>query len=523
MPRLPRYERQAVLQVQPTDTGLADTSRQLAAMAGDFSSRAAQLLGQVSARKGAEAGAQSTGEPKYRSEFTASGRAFNDAAQRNYLIEQYSDIEQNLGRIEAESRNNPLEYQAAADGMRKGLIQGAPARARAEIMTMFTRRYAEGMVRVQEGARESQRLENRAILQKGLDQVTDSISRRLSSGSPMEIQTAENEQLVFGAMIDGAVASGDLAPHEAVAMKAAAEKQITMQVINGQFEATLDKPDGKPAAFIQQIMDMPVETLSDEEKQSVIGGLFQRLNRFQAAHAEATQLEDVARKGRWDKGEREATLAMLQRNLTLKQLSTMVANDEIDPAVARTLENGLLAAKTSVDDPKTKFLVETNLLHYSESDIAGMGNLSLETRSGLILQRRKDAEGWKGDQGAQEATRRIDVALGIPSGLGPQFAVSITPEKATAAAKARSYFYDLVEATPEEQRKAKYFELADKAITEVGKESKAIELQIMRESRAKYMRDQGNPDDMGTQTRLDYDKAMERRNKAISDLEAQLK
>ncbi len=114
------------------------------------------------------------------------------------------------------------------------------------------------------------------------------------------------------------------------------------------------------------------------------------------------------------------------------------------------------------------------------------------------------------------------MALGIPSGLGPQFALSVTPEKATAAAKARSYFYDLVENTPEEQRKAKYFELADQSIKVLGKETIRGELQTTQKSLERYLTQAGNPDDMGAQEKKDYEATVERRRKAIADLEKRL-
>jgi hypothetical protein len=118
--------------------------------------------------------------------------------------------------------------------------------------------------------------------------------------------------------------------------------------------------------------------------------------------------------------------------------------------------------------------------------------------------------------------RRIDVALGIPSGLGPQFQFTVSPEKAKAAATARSYFYDLVESLPPEERKAKYFELADKAVGETGKDVKRIELEKRRKNLATYLQQAGAIEEMDDQAKRDYEATVKRRNDEIKRLEQEI-
>jgi hypothetical protein len=253
-----------------------------------------------------------------------------------------------------------------------------------------------------------------------------------------------------------------------------------------------------------------------------VGGLFQRLNRYQALVAENSQLADAEQKARWEKGNRDATVAVLRRQISSAELARMVENDELDPNRSVTLSNELASPAKASDDPRVKFAVETNLLAFEEDDIAGLGSLSHDTRAELILKRREEAETWKADQGAQEAVRRIDVALGIPAGLGPQYSISVTPDQAKAAANARSYFYDLIEALPEAERKTRYFEMADKAVKETGKDVKRAALATEQRSLQSYLKQVGRPEDMNDTERAEYDATVKRRRDRMQQLEKDL-
>ena len=516
------FQRRSYFQPDNIDTGRGAVLAAQSGLLQSFANRAQQTAEGIATIEGQSAGAEAgaSGTPKLLSNLTAYGRAYNEAAVRNYVISKFSEMETEIARIEADSGSDPDRFVQVAQGLRNGAISKALPQARGLLATLYSRRIAEGSTRIIDKQIAEQKALNGAMLEQGAAALTDSISRKLVSGDPLLIAQAAQEEDVLAQMIDGAVASNDLTPDEAIKMKADRAKQVTEQLIYGEFERQMR--EGDPVSFIARVMTQPVENLSDDQKQVVISNLYTRLNHHQALVTENQQLEEAEQKARWKQGEQKATLAMLQRTLSLAQLSRMVANDELNPAVARTLENDLTSAKQGVDDPVLELAVRTNLLAYEEEEIARLGGLSHTTRAELVLKRREEAETWRNDQGAQEALRRIDLALGIPEGLNAMQKIAITPEKATAAARARSYFYDLVEATKPEERRAKYFELAGQAVRETGKDVKRIELDKARRALEAVEREfQLIPDPDDEQQRT-YEEAKRRRIDAVKRLEQEL-
>lgn len=519
-----RYEPSLTVRVAGADMGPANASQQLAETLRGFTRMGGGMLRERQLRRGAEAGAAAPvgadGKPTLRKPFSAFNRSYNDAALRGYLIEQYTDAEAQLARIEGEAGNDPEKFRTLADGARKGSVSGAVGQAKGDVNEIWQRGITSRIGGITARQTAERRAYNKAILQDGLETVGASISRKLTSGDPELMLQAQEEEVQYQLMIDGAVASKDLTEAEGVVLRSTAAKKLTQELVFGAFEREMRT--GDPVAFIGKVMSQPVENLNDDEKQQTVAGMFQRLNRYEALLSEGNQLATAEQKGRWAAGERDATVRALRRDITNVDLARMVENDELDPAVGRTLSNEISSPTRANDDEALKFKVETNLLTYSEADIAGMGGLSHKTRSDLILKRREEAEGWRNDQGAQEALRRIDVELGIPSGLGPQFQIAITEEKATAAANARSYFYDLVEATPEEERKAKYFELADQAITQMRTGLTQTDLAKARTSLQQFQGAVKNPADMNERERREYDETVKRYTDQINRLESSL-
>lgn len=515
-----RYEASLAVSSGVTSDGRADTAATLGATLRAFQNRAVEYGSRLTAERGATAGGQVEGTPKLRKGGTAFARAYNNAALRNYVLEQYADMEGNLQRIEDDSGTDPVAFRSAAEGARRGAITGALPEARGDITALYQRRIAEGTARITSKQIAQQKQTNRAVLQQGLDTLTDSISRKLTSGDPALMAQAEEEEVQHQLLVDGAVESGDITPAEGIVLRTNAGKDITRQAVLGQFEREMRQ--GDPVAFIGRVMTQPVENLADDEKQQLITSMYERLNRAEALFSEKQQLDTLEQKSRWAKGERDATVRALRREITNDQLARMVADDELDPAVGRTLSNEITSPVRGIDDQSVLFKVRTNLLAYSEDEIAGMGGLSQDTRADLILKRREESEGWKNDAGAQEALRRIDVSLGIPAGLGPQFQIAITEEKATAAARARSYFYDLVEATPEEERKAKYLDLAETAVKTMGSDLVRADLAKRRTALQEYQAAVGNPSDMNERERKEYDETVKRYTDEVAKLEAQL-
>lgn len=515
-----RYQSSLAVLSPGTSEARAITSSQLAETLSSFRRTVSGFASNAAARRGAVAGGQVQGTPELRSNATAFGRSYNDAALRNYVIEHYVSAEQSLAGLEADAGSDPDKFRALADGARKGAMQAAIPAARGDINEVYQRRIAEGVTRLTQKRITEQHEMNRATLQAGLDTVSDSISRKMTSGVPGLMAQAEEEELQYQLMVDGAVATGDITEAEGVQLRTQAAKRVTTQIVIGEFERQMR--EGDPIGFIGTVMTQSVENLSDEEKGPLVGQLFQRLSRYQSLVSEDAQLQDAEQKLRWAKGDREATVGVLRRQMTVGDITRMVERDELDPAVGRTLTNELQSPTRNVDDPTVLFAVETDLLRFTEAEIAEIDGLSHGTRADLILKRREESGTWKNDQGAQEALRRIDVALGIPSGLGPQFTFSLTEDKAKAASNARTFFYDLVEATPEAERKGKYFELANQAITELNRDVKRGELETAQQRLKAYTDAAGSPTDMSDDEKAEYDATLKRYNDRIGTLQGEI-
>lgn len=424
------------------------------------------------------------GTPKLKSNLTSFGRAYNNAAIRNYGIQAYSDIEQTIGKLEAESQGDPNKLKFLSDEVRKEVVKNALPEARGDVLTMFNRRLSEGVVRTTRQQIDNQRASNKAYLQQGLDTVTDAISRKLTSGDPALMAEAEEDELHYSVLIDGAVASGDLTMAEAVALKADGAKRVTTQVVLGQFERSID--EGDPVGYISNVIDQPVDNLADSEKQQVVGEMFRRLNQRQALTRERGELDNAEAKARYAAGEKQATLDLLNGRLTVDRVEKLVAADYLDPTVARTLRNELLEGPKRSDDSAERFHVETNLLSFSEEEIRDNRKLSWDTKRELIETRRKESSGWKSTQQAREAADRIDRALGILPGVDSRL---LSDEDRRARDQALTEWYDAVDSLPEEERRLKSIELSGSVIQRVIKSNASKQAQQLEQRLRSYQAD----------------------------------
>lgn len=347
-----RYQRDTLYTPQSPDFSAANTASQLSQALSAFSQRSGDALGRRSAQLGAAEGAQSTGTPQLKNNFTAFGRAYNDAALRNYSIEQYAEIEKQLGRLENESTADPDKFQALADGVRRGILKAAPAEARADIVNLFSRRMAEGVVRLDGQRLDERKKLNRGMIEQGLQTVSDSISRKAASGNPQLMAEIEEDELQYELMVQGGLNDGTLSQVEASVLRANGKKRITAQVITGLFER--ETKAGNPVQFLEKLMDSAPEDLSDDDKQQLVGNLFTRLNRRNTLERESEQLQADELKQRYAKGEKHATLQLLSGQLSTDRIEQLVANDYLEPSVARTLQNELESGGTKVDDDRER-------------------------------------------------------------------------------------------------------------------------------------------------------------------------
>lgn len=479
-----RYQRDTLYQPQAPDFSASNTAAQLSQALSSFSRNAGQRYQQVQTERGAAAGAQSQGTPQFKSNLTSYGRAYNDAARRNYAIEQYTEIEKQLGRLENEASADPDKFQALADGLRKGLLKNAPPEARNDVANMFNRRLSEGVVRLDAQRIDEQKKLNRGILEQGLQTLSDSISRKAASGDPTLMAEIEEDELQYDLMIEGASGDGTLSPVEATVLRADGRKRITGQMITGLFER--EAQGGNPVAFLEKLMDSTPTDLSDDDKHQLIGNLFTRMNRRNALMGEAEQLDSAEAKRRFADGEKYATQQLLSGRLTTERIQQLVADDYLDPGIARTLQNELESGGAKADDERERFHVETNVLEFSESEIAQNPRLTWETKRHLVDKRRELSEGWRSTQQAREGAERIDRVLGIIPGMNAQM---LSEEERRQRDQALTEWYNAVDALPPEERQAKSIELSENVINRVIRNKTAAEIAALEARMRAYKSD----------------------------------
>lgn len=479
-----RYQRDTLYQPQAPDFSASNTASQLAGALSSFSRRMGERYQNAQAERGAAAGAQSQGTPKFKSNLTTYGRAYNNAAQRNYAIEQYTEIEKQLGRLENESAADPEKFQALADGVRKGMLKAAPAESRADISNLFSRRLSEGVVRLDGQRIKQQKDLNRGTLEQGLQIMSDSISRKAASGDATLMAEIEEDELHYDLMIQGGLNDGTLTPVEGQVLRNQGKKRVTSQVITGLFEREVTA--GNPVNFLERLMDSSPQDLSDAEKQQLVGTLFTRLNQRNALAREQDQLDSDEQKAKYARGEKAATMDLLTGRLTTKRIESLVENDDLDPGVARTLQNELEQGGPKSDDDQERFHVETNVLEFSEDEIAQNAKLSWDTRRELIEKRRELSEGWRSTQQAREGAERIDRALGIIPGMDSKM---LSKDDRRARDQALTEWYNTVDALPPEERQAKSIELSEKVITNVIRNNASNERKRLENRLAAYVSD----------------------------------
>jgi hypothetical protein len=176
-------------------------------------------------------------------------------------------------------------------------------------------------------------------------------------------------------------------------------------------------------------------------------------------------------------------------------------------------------ARAPKSDPEELFHVETQLLTFTEEELATNQNLVWADRSRLIQKRRDEVEGWKSTQAAREAFDRIDRALGIVPGLDSKF---LAEDERRARDEAFTELYELVDALPEEERQGAVLTQARDVIQRRISDRAANEVARLRDAMARYRENIGDPNDLNETRRVDYDAQIARYETRIRELESRV-
>lgn len=436
---------------------LANTLRQFGGMVADYGIKQQQTRG---AQEGTIAGA--SGRPNFQKGWrtmTAYGQAYNNAATRSYAIKAEADAEDQAARLEVDAANDPSKFEATFGAVAKSTIKAAPPEARAILTEVYNRRMTEGRMRLINAQATEQHTQARSDLAEGVARANDRIARMRASGDPAQLAQADEEEVKRNLMIDGAAGDGTISPVERIAYHQDAINQTFEDTIVAQLEAEIANPKGDPAGFIlkfdaQAKLD---ETLSPEQKQK----LHTRLVATLADHQRLANLADANNnaelKARWAESERDGTARFIRGTLTSSWLAAKLDRNEIDPAIARTLSDGLRSHPDAISDSHELLVVEPNLLSFSEEDILKNSHLSNDDKRRLILKRQDMARGWQGSPEAQEGNRILTRGLGIQPGTN---LLLLSSDQVRQLADAQNEYYTRGAAMDPAKRQAELVPLA---------------------------------------------------------------
>src|SRR5688572_2646052 len=118
-----RYQRNTFYQAPGVDTSQSESASNLRDTLLNFSQQAGNLGAKLSAERGAREGARDAGTkaPKRRSNFTASGQAYNRAVIEGHAAAVDADSRETIQRIADDSGTDLAAFDASVQGYVKGL------------------------------------------------------------------------------------------------------------------------------------------------------------------------------------------------------------------------------------------------------------------------------------------------------------------------------------------------------------------------------------------------------------------
>lgn len=508
------------------NSGDADVHQRLAESFKSFSNIAGDFSNKMFAKAGARAGTDEGAAGDLKSgllALTTYGKAYNNAATREYTIKAQADADETAARIEESSNLDPEVYKTQMTAVREAAVKQAHPELRGVINDIYEQHIGAGTSRLIHAQAEEIRKNDRNNVAEGIARSTDRIAQLNTQDDPVSAQQAEEEQVKLNLLIDGAVNSGTLTKVEAGAMHISSQRQIVAQSVSARFDKELTSPYGNPVAFIERFKEAnkKSEALSPAEEAKLEDKLMANLREHNSL-MEAKRAQDTAQtKARQLAGDRIATTKLLSGQLSQRDLLTMVQDSDLSPEVGRTLLNELQSGQlVNHSDPKTLFSAKTTLLEHTELEIATMPGLTWGDRAQLIEDRRKQELGWRGTQRAREATERIDRALRILPGTDRNM---LSDDEKRQREAALNSWYDEVDALPTAERDKAVIPASERIIEKVIRNNASTELEQMRTALEKYKKEMGDPAKMNDKKRENYEEVVKRNMEIIRNLEVRAK
>lgn len=483
------FQRREYFQPSGIQTGQGEVFATLSDRLREFSQRQQQEIDQRTIERAGQAGTEAAKNGgKLKAGWSAANQAYNEALVRASALDTYADAEVNLSRMESEAGTNPEKFKAAVDGYRQGLIPNLMGRVQPVVTQAIQQREVEGLTRIARLKAADDKANAQAQAERGRTAMSDAISRSLTSTDPEQQAHGQTLLQAYVNTVHEDVDAGLLTDREGAASIDQMFTRAGQQAVIGELETQLANPAGKPMKVIEGVMATDSALMSDDEKLKFVGELLNRVQLHQRMSLEERQQETAEVKGRWDAGEKLATQMLLEGKLTIGSLQRMVADDNLDPSIARSLRNELKNGSATTSDDAEEFVVRTNLLDFSEDEIKGNQRLSWATRMDLINDRRKQVGGWQDTNPLQEGRRRIDAELGIVPGSMQ----SLSEEKGRTRGRAMTEYYNRMQALPETEREAKALEVSESVIKDVLRSRAVGDLKALQTRLAKAKDDLRN-------------------------------
>jgi hypothetical protein len=511
----------------PLETGGSEAATALSHAFKSFSNAAAEVGSQWQADRGQQEGAAqgATGTLKPVTGFfsqTAHAKAYNNAALRSYAIKAEADAEDTGARLEVQAGTNPHTFAQTFGAVRDSTINNAPPEARAALNDIYNRRMGDGLARIGSAQAREVLTQARADTVEGISRSTDRIANWNATNDPAQHALADQEQEKLNLIIEGARRDGTISDVEAKAAYVHAQHSIVAQTVEAKFQLVLDNPYGDPVKFIQQLRtaNKTSETLSPEEEAKLSDQLLAALRQHNTLASEASAAARAAMEAKLRAGDIASTDDMINGHLTIKTLSERMRNHDLSPEVARTLYDHMTStAHEAKDDPAAKLHARVNLLEYTDDDILKMRGLTDATKGDLILERRKQAEGWQSTPKAREAIDMIDRRLGIVPGSN---SAMLTISERTARDRARLALYDTVDPLPPAARDAAVIPAANEAIKKFIGENAADKADKQRRYKANFIQEnESKVKGMSKAERAAYDAQIKQYDDAATKLDQQ--
>lgn len=487
----------SVLDTSVPDNGGAQAAQSLARAFKDFSDTSLDATSAIRSDQGQREGAAAggSGDPQFRQglqKFTAYGQAYNNAALRSYAIESEAHADDLASRLQVESANNPQTFATTYAAARDAAIKAAPVEAQNTLRDMYNTRLATGVQNVSRAQAVEINQKQKQDLQEGIARQTDRVANLSANG---DFNGADEERVRLRMLIDGARNTNTISPAEAAALSVNADRSITTQTVQAQFDRVLQDPHGDPVQFLSDFDNLTADhpEIPPEEKHKITGYLYGQLRQHNELIALDKNKEREEERLRFEAGNQQATVMLLKGTLTVNTLAKMTAAGQLDANRALTLDDALKSRRDAPEksDPRTLFAVKTNLLSYERNDIAATPGLSWTDKATLTEEYDKRSSTWEGLQSVKEGRAMIDRQLHILPGTP---VAGMTEEKLTQRQRAQTELYNRLNALPPDQRESQAISVAQQVINTQIVSNTANKLASLQSAYASFKKQYGTLD-----------------------------